>query len=178
MLAAAGSLNLQRPQGSPAQELKVTELTNTSPLAKKIEAAGLNSTHRSVYLPLLRGLTPRALEVFDFAEQGMVTGSRDTTTVATQALYLLNDPFVRQQALAMAKRVLPDSEADVAARVQMAYRLALSREANAKEIERGLQYVTEYEAEARTVQAPTPRIAAWASFCQALLASAEFRLVK
>ena len=31
----------------------------------------------------------------------MVTGSRDSTTVATQALYLLNDPFVRDQALAL-----------------------------------------------------------------------------
>ena len=36
----------------------------------------------------------------------MVTGSRDTTTVATQALYLLNDPFVRRQSLALAERLL------------------------------------------------------------------------
>ena len=50
------------------------------------------------------------LEVFDFAEQGMVTGSRDTTTVATQALYLLNDPFVRQQALTLAEPLLPATE--------------------------------------------------------------------
>ena len=74
-------------------------MPNNGPLAQTIlEEAGA-SKHRSIYLPLLRGMTPRSLEVFDFAEQGMVTGSRDTTTVATQALYLLNDPFVRQQAL-------------------------------------------------------------------------------
>ena len=36
----------------------------------------------------------------------MVTGSRDTTTVAAQALYLLNDPFVRPQSLALAERLL------------------------------------------------------------------------
>jgi uncharacterized protein DUF1553/uncharacterized protein DUF1549 len=178
MLAAAGTLNLNRPQGSPAQDLKVTELTNTSPLAKKIEDAGQKSTCRSVYLPLVRGLTPRALEVFDFAEQGMVTGSRDTTTVATQALFLLNDPFVRQQALAMAKHLLPDSEADVVARVQAAYRLALSRAATPKETDRAVQYIAEFAAEARRTKEATPRVAAWASFCQALLASAEFRLVK
>ena len=36
----------------------------------------------------------------------MVTGRRDTTTVATQALYLLNDPFVRRQSLDLAERLL------------------------------------------------------------------------
>ena len=39
----------------------------------------------------------------------MVTGRRDTTTVATQALYLLNDPFVREQSLALAERLLGTS---------------------------------------------------------------------
>src|SRR3712207_7398450 len=62
----------------------------------------------SVYLPLVRGVTPQALAVFDFAEQGMVAGSRETTTVAPQALYLLNDPFVRRRALAPAERALGD----------------------------------------------------------------------
>ncbi len=83
------------------------------------------SRQRSVYLPLLRGITPRSLEVFDFAEQGMVTGSRDTTTVATQALYLLNDPFVRRQALALAERLLARDGVDDAERISWAYRLTL-----------------------------------------------------
>ena len=55
----------------------------------------------------------------------MVTGSRDTTTVATQALYLLNDPFVRRQSLALAERLLARTDLDDAGRVDLAYRLAL-----------------------------------------------------
>ncbi len=59
MLAIAGTLNPCRPRGSPAQNLKVVEMSNVSPLAKKLREAAVKSGHRSVYLPLLRGLTPR-----------------------------------------------------------------------------------------------------------------------
>ncbi len=181
MLSAAGTLDLARPKASHAKDFKVMELPNNSPLAKQIEEAAFTSKHRSVYLPLLRGLTPRPLEVFDFAEQGMVTGSRDTTTVATQALYLLNDPFVRQQALALAHRLLRRTDLDDPSRIHLAYRLALSRAASAKEIERAKSYLVEYEVAARaegSVNPTEPRTAAWGSFCQAVVASAEFRYVR
>jgi hypothetical protein len=185
MLAAAGRLDRNRPHGSVAKDFKVIELPDNGPQAKRLAAESLASTHRSIYLPLLRGLPPRSLEVFDFAEQGMVTGSRDTTTVATQALYLLNDPFVRQQAAALAERVLRrndggDAERATAERITYAYRLAVGRGATASEIERATSFLAAYEAAAGT---ESPRslplhTAAWASFCQAILASAEFRYVK
>jgi hypothetical protein len=178
MLAVAGNLERARPKGSAAMEMKVIELTNVSPEAKRIEKACEASMHRSIYLPLLRTLTPRSLEVFDFAEQGLVTGSRDSTTVATQALYLLNDPFVRQQAQALALCVHEPKDLDDAARITLAYRLALSRPATAKEIERARGYLAEYERAAREGAIADSRGAAWASFAQAILASAEFRYVK
>ncbi len=179
MLAASGKLELNRPDGSPAKDMKVIELTNVSAEAKRLEEAANQSVQRSIYLPLLRTLIPRALEIFDFAEQGMVTGSRDTTTVATQALYLLNDPFVRQQSRELAQRVLGRKEFDDAGRISLAYRLTLSRPATAKEIERATSFLTDYEnagSEEKSVQ--NPRAAAWTSFCQALLASAEFRYLR
>ena len=180
MLAIAGKLDTVRPKGSPGQDMKVVELTDTSPLAKKLQDAAATSVHRSIYLPLLRGLTPRSLEVFDFAEQGLVTGSRDSTTVATQALYLLNDPFVRQQALGLAQRVLKQSELDDSDRIGRVYRIALGRSATAKETDRARGYVAEYEAALRqNGNAPAdPRTSAWTSFCQAVLASAEFRYIR
>jgi hypothetical protein len=177
-LAVSGKLDAARPNGSAAKDMKVVELTDVSKEAKRIEETGAKSAHRSVYLPLLRGLTPRSLEVFDFAEQGMVTGSRDTTTVATQALYLLNDPFVKQQATALADRLLRD-KLDDAGRIRLAYRLTLGRTATAKEIERTTSYLADYAAtlaESGSGSATGER--AWASFCQALLASAEFRYVR
>ncbi len=193
-LAAAGTLDPNRPEGSPAKDLKVMELTDTGAEAKRLAAQALASTHRSVYLPLLRGLVPRSLEVFDFAEQGMVTGCRDTTTVVTQALYLLNDPFVRRQALALAGRVRRD-EGDDSGRVALAYRLTLSRQPTAKETRRALAFLDDCEAVSRAAAleklAPTdapapqevvhpadPRTAAWMSFCQALLGCAEFRYLE
>jgi hypothetical protein len=120
------------------------------------------------------------LEVFDFAEQGMVTGSRDTTTVATQALYLLNDPFVRQQAAALSARLLGASELDDAGRIALANRLTLGRSATAQEIERAKNYITEYAAASRNEgEEPAAALsAAWSSLCQAILASAEFRYLR
>jgi cytochrome c553 len=178
-LAAAGQLDLGRPRASPAKDLKVMEMTNNGPLAKRLADEAHKSKHRSVYLPLLRGLTPPALEVFDFAEQGMVTGSRAATTVATQALYLLNDPFVRQQALALAARLRGSSELDDVGRIHLAYRLTLARPATAREIARAQHYLTDYAAVARTAPPKAePHTAAWASFCQALVASAEFRYLR
>ena len=78
------------------------------------------------------------------------------TTVATQALYLLNDPFVRRQSLALADRLLHRSESDDAERIDQAYRLTIGRAATLKEIERAKSYVADYEAAARGALASTP----------------------
>jgi mono/diheme cytochrome c family protein len=225
-LAAAGRLSLSRPEASPAQKLKVTEIRNNGAEAKKINEAARSSVGRSIYLPLLRDLTPTSLEVFDFAEQGMVTGSRETTTVATQALYLLNDPFVRRQALALADELLAKADEEDSRRITEAYRRTLGRLPSREELQRAFAYLADYEAtvgeqaaaasaaqvatatpaakdaetEATTVKMPiidpdqvvladvpvseevvaaqNARAAAWASLCQALLGSAEFRYLK
>jgi hypothetical protein len=144
-LAAAGKLNLSRPAASPAKDFKVQEMPNNGPVARKLGDDASVSVHRSVYLPLLRGLVPISLEVFDFAEQGMVTGNRDTTTVATQALYLMNDPFVRRHALQLAERVLEKNELDDAGRVALAYRLTVGRAPTTVEVDRVKSYLADYE---------------------------------
>jgi len=174
ILVASGKLNRTRPAGSPANDLKVIEIRNNGPEAKNLEEEALKSLHRSVYLPLVRGITPRALEVFDFAQQGMVTGSRDATTVAPQALYLLNDPFVLQQANILADRLLGRTDLANDERINLAYRLTLSRPATTREIERAANYLTDFQSDAQTSE---PR-AAWASLSQALLASGEFRFIR
>ena len=97
MLATAGSLNRDRPAGSATQKLKMIEVRDNGPEARAIHERADSSHYRSVYLPLLRGITPHTLEAFDPVEQTLVTGERETTTVSTQALYLLNSPFVRRR---------------------------------------------------------------------------------
>ncbi len=176
MLAAAGRLVLSRPKASPAGDLQVIEMQSNGPEATRIEKEGRASRHRSLYLPLLRCLVPQALEVFDFANQGFVTGHRDTTTVATQALYLLNDPFVRDQSRALAQRLLREADLDDADRIRAAYRRTLARDASAKEIERAEAFLA--DARDGLSESQDPKESAWAGFCQALLGSAEFRFVR
>jgi hypothetical protein len=247
ILAASGRIDRSRPEASPAKELKVIEIRNNGPEARKLQEAALASVQRSVYLPLVRGIVPGALEVFDFAEQGMVTGSRDTTTVAPQALYLLNDSFVRRRSLDLAGLLLRRTDLDAAGRLDLAYRLVLNRPPTAQEVERAKSYIAEFEVAAveflnsppaepvaviavadaapqggnsgssnpaskpeekdkaeadakpkkpmpildpdqvvpeevpvkeEVIRASTPAEAAWASFCQALLGSGEFRYLR
>ena len=85
------------------------EMADNGAEARTIHDAADASTHRSVYLPLLRGVTPHALEVFDPVDQTLVTARRDVTTVPGQALFLLNSSFVRKQSLAFAERLLADN---------------------------------------------------------------------
>jgi cytochrome c553 len=186
MLLAAGTLDPARPVASPARDLKVVELLDNGPDARRLQEQAQASTLRSVYLPLLRGLAPHSLAVFDFAEQGLVTGSRDSTTVSPQALYLLNDPFVRRHSLALAERLLQGPDMNDAARIVRAYRLALGREPAAREIIRAQAYLTAYEAVLRDARTPyanatgalRPPLAAWMSFAQTLMCCAEFRYLQ
>ncbi|HUE13435.1 MAG TPA: PSD1 and planctomycete cytochrome C domain-containing protein [Planctomycetaceae bacterium] len=145
-LSAAGQLDLAQPEGSPAMNLPVIELTNNGAQARRLTAFAQASRHRNVYLPLLRGLTPNSLAIFDFAEQGMVTGDRDTTTVAPQALYLLNDPFVRTQSRALADRLLRRDNLSDAERIDLAYRLTMGRSSSTAESGRAAEFLVDYAA--------------------------------
>ncbi|QEL17111.1 PSD1 and planctomycete cytochrome C domain-containing protein [Limnoglobus roseus] len=163
LLATAGVLDGQRAAGSAAKELKMVEMRDNGPEAANVHKAADASTARSVYLPLLRGVTPHALEAFDPVEQTLVTGRRDTTTVPGQALFLLNSTFVRKQSLTLAERVLKDKDAADADRVQVAYRLTLGRAATAQEVDRARAFVAEYESGYRqhpAAKAEKPKAAA------------------
>lgn len=117
------------------------------------------SVVRSVYLPLLRGVTPRALEAFDPVTQTLVTGQRDATTVPTQALFLLNSSFVRRQSLTLGEKLL--DERSLSARVRQAYRLTLGRDPTTVEISRVQKFVDDYAtAYAKTPPLPLKAVAA------------------
>jgi hypothetical protein len=150
-LATAGTLNLKRPGPSPAKELKMVEMRDNGPEAKTINDKADAETHRSVYLPLLRGVTPHTLEVFDPVDQTLVTGQRDTTTVPSQALFLLNSPFVRKQSLTFAERILKDKDASDSERIRTAYRIAFGRVPTEKETDRAKAFIGDYESAWRAI---------------------------
>ena len=174
MLTASGQLDPTPPKGS------VVSAIGDGYIGKGIRPevfSNYESKTRSVYLPVVRDFVPEALEVFDFAEPSLVVASRDVTNVPSQALFMMNNEFVRAQSSAMAKRVLA-TPLDYPARLNLAYHLALSRPATEAERKRADQYLLD-EAKAllpvKDGNKDTASQLAWATFCQALFASAEFR---
>jgi hypothetical protein len=174
MLAASGALNLERPEGSPVLALDNGPVRG----GKGLQEVRKPSNVRSVYLPELRGIVPELLQVFDGADPSLIVGKRDVTTVATQALFLMNNPFIATQADRMARRILQQKGLDQSARIDLAYRLALGRVPDEHEKLSVGHYLVEYRESLEKAQHKgNPQIAAWASLCQTLFASGEFRYV-
>jgi mono/diheme cytochrome c family protein len=170
MLFVSGKLDLQRPAGSITQELngEVGRKAKTDGLKKEVP-------FRSAYLPLVRGMVPEFLNIFDVADPELIVGQRDVTTVATQALYMMNSPFVHDQAAEMSRKVVASGSTDEA-RLDHAFRLAFSRPAGAKEQEVSLKFLNEYEKSLDgSKPSPNRRQEAWTQLCHSLLASGEFR---
>src|SRR4029453_622613 len=161
LLAVSGQPDLARPAGSLTQTITGGEI------GRQAKTAGLNQPvkFRSAYLPMVRGLVPEFLNLFDVADAELVVGQRDVTTVAPQALNLMNNPFVSERAKATAERLLAKSDlSDNAARADYAFRLVLGRPAGSDERATTLAYLQDCGDSA----------AAWTNVCQTLFASARF----
>ena len=137
-----------------------------------------DSHRRSIYLPVIRNIVYDFFQAFDFPDPSVVNGKRATTTVASQALFLMNSPLVMECAYEMAQRLLAASEMDDAARVDRAYKIALGRSPDPGELVKSLAFLKRYERVSKAVGsvsgASEPRLDAWRSFCHALMASNEF----
>lgn len=138
---------------------------------------------RSVYLPVVRNMLPDVLSLFDAADPNGVTAIRNETTVASQGLFLLNHPIVRDQARAMAKRLLAVEASALGpqnARVELAHQLAFARSATALEIEDTNAFLKAYIQTAKLDGVPESDgvLKAWQAFCQSLLCSNEFLYVE
>jgi cytochrome c553 len=125
------------------------------------------ATCRSVYLPVFRNALPEMFEAFDFADASVVTGRRNASTVAPQALFMLNNPFVVEQAKHAAARLLAEPHPTDAARLARAYRLSLGREPTPGE----------REVAARFLAGRPDKPAAWGLLVQSLWATADFRYI-
>ncbi len=175
ILAVSGELDRSRPIGSLVGRVIMDKPISLIGLDKRLPNDLDGSLHRSVYLPVIRDRLPDVLDLFDFAEPGQVTGARETTNVPTQALYLMNSPFVQSRADAFAAR-LQNQEEELLQRVRLAFRWCYNRVPDAEEEQRSLAFLQrslEPSSEQNSKQEDaTDR---WNSFCQALLCTAEFR---
>ncbi len=84
------------------------------------------SRRRSVYLPVFRNTLPEVFEVFDFADPNIQQGKRNESTVASQALWLMNHPLILDQTRNAAKALL-SLELNTDKRIELAFLQTLGR---------------------------------------------------
>jgi hypothetical protein len=126
-------------------------------------------TRRSVYTPAFRNRRLELFEAFDAADPNAVAGARAESTVAPQALYLLNSPFVMEQAELAAAKLLATGPADDEARVDAAFLAAVGRRPRPAEREAVIASLT---------AAGTEPAAGWQRVFQALSGCIDFRTLE
>ena len=130
------------------------------------------SNRRSIYLTVKRGQLIPILQLFDAPDAMQGVGKRSESTVAPQALAMLNSPFIRELSGNFAKRVRPDAKTTIEQAVTSAYRLALARTPNSNEKESMVAFIKS-QAASRKGQANAEELAI-RDFCQLLFCSNEF----
>jgi len=168
LLALAGELDREPGEAHPFPA-ENTNFTQHNPFKAVYE-----SRKRSVYLMTQRIQRHPFLALFDGPDTNASTAERGSSTVPTQALYFMNDPFFHSCAAAFAKRLLAQPEAS---RVTAAHRLCFQREPSAAEQARAAEFLAAYLAELKDTPKHERDLAAWSAYARTLLASNELLYV-
>ncbi|MDA1165433.1 MAG: PSD1 and planctomycete cytochrome C domain-containing protein, partial [Planctomycetota bacterium] len=165
ILSASGAINLERPSRFD-NAAAAAEMTNPSVADR--------SMVRAVYLPVARGHVTDLLAAFNFAPSDLVVGRRETPSVPTQALFMLNSRMVTDQSQIMARRLIGEV-GDAEGRINLAYQLVFCRSPESEERTSAVEFVNQLQiSESETADEQD----AWAALCQALFASSEFRFLR
>jgi len=170
MLSVGGRLDTTRPGPHEFPPVVKWNWTQHNPFK-----AAYATDHRSVYLMTQRIMRHPYLGLFDQPDTNYTTALRTSSTVPLQALYMMNDPFVRQQSQALAER-LRKAAADAGARVDLACELAWGRPASTAEREQGAAYVERYfqELQRMGIASDQAELEAWTSYARVILTANEF----
>ncbi|MBW3539374.1 MAG: DUF1549 and DUF1553 domain-containing protein [Planctomycetes bacterium] len=147
---------------------------------------------RSVYIFAKRNLPYPLLEAFDFPDMHEACAQRAETTIAPQALMLLNSELILDAARSLAERVDREAEASTAAALVLrAWQLTFGREPADDELAAAAEFLNQQEslASAQPLVAPEPaerapadsndpRRAALVDLCHVLLNANEFLFVE
>ena len=150
------------------------DLAMGGPLLKPGLAADYGYQHdsrrRAVYWPVLRNVLPELFESFDFADPSLSTGRRSISTVAPQALFLRNHPFVLDRARETARRSLADSpKLEDTDRVLSLFAHVMGRSPSSSEREASVRFVSD----ARAAGGGSEQ--AWTLWVQVLFGTIDFR---
>jgi hypothetical protein len=139
LLKVAGNLNLK--QGGHPVEITTQPFT----------------TRRTVYSFIERQNLPGVFRTFDFASPDTTSPQRFNTTVPQQALFMINSPFVAQQARLLAKQPDPSTAPTVEDKIRELYQIALQRDPTKTEIAIGQRFIQDQSKIPRT----EPPIEVW-----------------
>ena len=141
ILAASGGLNPEM-FGPPVFPMLPQDVLHSMNYGIwKQTADGPKVWRRSVYVYRKRGLPYPLFDIFDLPNQNLSCGARNISTVPTQALTLMNDDFVLNQAQLFANRIAEAAPGNPAAEIDLAYRLALSRPPDTRERRLALDFL-------------------------------------
>ena len=164
ILASSGdlALDLYGPNINGAGEINAN-----STAAQKIEYNYVfKDKRRSVYTPAFRVNRHELFELFDFGNINFTIGQRSTSTVALQALYMLNNPFLIDQSRVAAKRLIQDRQ-NPDERIELAFETTLGRAPTDKERHLIADFLSNGQ--------KSDSVEEWASIFQSLFGSIDFR---
>ncbi len=164
LLIAGGNLDRTPAGPHPFPPESAWNYTQHVPFATFFE-----TDRRSVYLVGVRNRRHPFLGLFDGADPNATTPQRQTTTVPTQALYFLNDPFFHAQADRLAGRAIAAPAAD---RLGVLFRAAFQRPPTSADRATAAAFLDRYR------RAGPDERAAWSALARVLLASNEFLFVE
>jgi hypothetical protein len=133
---------------------------------------------RSIYFTVKRSKLIPSLSIFDAPDALQGLGVRPTTTVAPQALHLLNNTQVRSWAAAFARKIAPTAQTPLPEVVRSGYLAALGRQPSPAELQDGVAFLEQQTASYPVSVSATPRVLAVADFCQVLFSLNEFIYVE
>ncbi len=166
MLAVSGTLNDEmhgpafKPPISP-DAMQARNVTNPYPQDAKDTAA---TRRRTVYMFHKRVVQYPLMQAFDAPDAQASCGRRENTTVAPQALALLNDRFVRLRAEDFAARIRREAGEEPGMQVATAWKLAFGRPATENEIAAGISFLKRHEGTSEGLS----------NLCQSIFALNEF----
>ena len=130
------------------------------------------SQKRSVYLPVVRTNVFEMLTVFDFPNPAAPEGNRVTTTVPTQAMYLINNPVIHDYAQSLARLVMQHGGNSLEEQINWLFLRCYNRPPiNAERASTRTFFLTADEA---TGDRPDNPLTAWTAVCHSMLIANEF----
>jgi hypothetical protein len=138
-----------------------------------------NNNRCSIYLPIVRNNVYDVFQLLDYPDAAVSSGDRATTTIAPQALLMMNSDLVARASAALAQRVTTTSS-DNARRLATLYALAYGREPTAEEVAADQQFLRDAEQALQATEADEAKRSqlTWECLCQVVLAANEFIYVR